>query len=809
MNNDHGPLQSKSFVSNKHQSLASDISSNWYNDALKNIRHLEEKMNAAQTYSLNKTPEWTTSADGLISGLTTAQLNSSLYGYAVTGLGDVNGDGYGDAAISAPALTNIFSGSGSLAGVGAVFVFYGSPSGLSTTPAKTLQPNTAVAGALFGASVDAGDVTGDGINDIIIGAPLDSYTTTASGLFGPTSVNVKAGKVYVYPGGNTAAVNPTNFTEIKLQGTGFFSTGIAGLLLSNVTVNALFGFSVAAAGDLDGDNKSDIIVGSPAYLGTGLSAVQNGAAFVYYSGNLTTTTPVQLQTPSPGLLGLASFPSLVHSGLLFGFSVDGVGDYNNDGHADIVASAPAGVDLSSLGGILTGQILSGTAYVYYGTGSGVTNTVGATLKPTSGSLFSNAANLFGYKVKGIKGLNGNRNGNIAIGAPTGGLLSNALSLTIQSGNVHIFKKKASSPASAVTSDQVLESPRSTSLLSVLNTLDLNVLFGAAIDNAYDVNCDGYTDLVVGEPLSSGATLTQLQANAVGGAVYVYLGNATATYIATPQFTASADYGSEFLSVNAVSLFGFSVAGVPESHGMGSTPRILAGAPAAALDFDNSLLNLGSTLGLLFNFLAVDNGPGKAFLFNPQLCIASAPLPVTLEEFKGQEKNTAINLNWKTSHEENLNRFEVERSHDGVHFESIGIVFPWEDASHIDYAFTDKSATLGNNYYRLKMIDNNTTYKYSNMLTFSLTETLGANVTIAPNPIVDKICVQFTGLSENTYRIELRNVMGQKFVEKRINITRYRQSEYLLRTASMTPGIYFLTVFEKNNKKVTSNKVVVL
>jgi hypothetical protein len=424
-------------------------------------------------------------------------------------------------------------------------------------------------------------------------------------------------------------------------------------------------------------------------------------------------------------------------------------------------------------------------------------------------LFSNAANLFGYKVKGIKGLNGNRNGNIAIGAPTGGLLSNALSLTIQSGNVHIFKKKTSSPASAVTSDQVLESPRSTSLLSVLNTLDLNVLFGAAIDNAYDVNCDGYTDLVVGEPLSSGATLTQLQANAVGGAVYVYLGNATGTYIATPQFTASADYGSEFLSVNAVSLFGFSVAGVPESHGMGSTPRILAGAPAAALDFDNSLLNLGSTLGLLFNFLAVDNGPGKAFLFNPQLCIAASPLPVTLEEFKGQEKNTAINLNWKTSHEENLNRFEVERSHDGVHFESIGIVFPWEDASHIDYAFTDKSATLGNNYYRLKMIDNNTTYKYSNMLTFSLTETLGANVTIAPNPIVDKICVQFTGLSENTYRIELRNVMGQKFVEKRINITRYRQSEYLLRTASMTPGIYFLTVFEKNNKKVTSNKVVVL
>ena len=61
-----------------------------------------------------------------------------------------------------------------------------------------------------------------------------------------------------------------------------------------------------------------------------------------------------------------------------------------------------------------------------------------------------------------------------------------------------------------------------------------------------------------------------------------------------------------------------------------------------------------------------------------------------------------------------------------------------------------------------------------MQTFALVQSMVASVGIVPNPIVDKICVQFTGLSENTYRIELRNVMGQKFVEKSINITRYRE-----------------------------------
>jgi hypothetical protein len=52
-------------------------------------------------------------------------------------------------------------------------------------------------------------------------------------------------------------------------------------------------------------------------------------------------------------------------------------------------------------------------------------------------------------------------------------------------------------------------------------------------------------------------------------------------------------------------------------------------------------------------------------------------------------------------------------------------------------------------------------------------------------------------------------MGQKFVEKSIHITRYRQTEYLMRTVSMTPGIYFLTLFEKNNKRVATNRVIVL
>lgn len=83
--------------------------------------------------------------------------------------GDVNGDGYGDVIIGAPAYVDIISVSGgtyNAASVGAAFLYYGSASGLAVDPSEVLQPTTQ-AGALFGYSVSkAGDVNGDGYGDV-------------------------------------------------------------------------------------------------------------------------------------------------------------------------------------------------------------------------------------------------------------------------------------------------------------------------------------------------------------------------------------------------------------------------------------------------------------------------------------------------------------------------------------------------------------------------------------------------------------------------------------------------------------------
>jgi len=752
---------------------------------------------------LSRTAEWSTSADGVLpSLLNNLQLQvQTLYGYTVAGLGDINGDGFDDVAITAPGMADVITGSGSLAGVGAVFIYLGSPTGLSAHPSKTLQPTTAVEGALFGFSIDAGDVTGDGKNDIIVGAPMDRYQTTAQGLFGPSTVNVTAGKVYLYRSEDLfSAANPSPFLEIRLQGTNFFSTGVAGLLLSNLSTNPLFGFSVAVTKDLNGDNKSDIVIGSPAYLGIQLLSAQSGAAFVYYSNNLSTTSPVQLSTPTPTLLGLPTLPLANTSGLLFGFSVDGIGDYNNDFYPDLVVGAPAGANLSSIGGIFSGQFLGGSAYVYYGNGSGVGSSIGVRLQADPTGLLSNAANLFGYDVRGTRNTNDQYDGDILIGAPVGSVVSNVVNgLRLKAGQVHLFLKKTYSPLSPITSDQVISSPRSSSILSILTGQNINVslLFGASIDNMLDVNCDGYRDIIVGEPLST--TVPLIGADVVGGAAFIFLGNPDGTFSTTPYWDLTTEV-SPLLGVNTTALVGYSVAGAKHVYGNSQGVRSLIGAPSNSLDFGIGLLNFGNTLGTTFDFVFDNNGLGKSYSYSFTTC--NFTLPVTLTSFTGKAVNKTSELKWTTETEIDLNSYELQRSADGTNFTTIAIAFA-KNGTKNNYAYTDIHPYDGSNFYRLKMIEKDGTYNYSNIVVLHFGEIKNIQAIIAPNPVTSNINLQLKGLPAGAYRIEVSNAIGQSQISKRVNIVQNTQNETIIRPSSLSNGIYYLSIYDEKNSRIKS------
>jgi len=156
--------------------------------------------------------------------------------------GDVNNDGFADVIVGAYRYDNGETDEGR------AFLYYGSSSGLSDTANWTAESNQASAN--FGISVsNAGDVNNDGFADVIVGAYFYDNGET------------NEGRAFLYYGSSSGLSDTANWTAESNQ------------------ASAYFGISVSSAGDVNGDNGSDVIVGAYFYDNGELT---EGRAYVYH-----------------------------------------------------------------------------------------------------------------------------------------------------------------------------------------------------------------------------------------------------------------------------------------------------------------------------------------------------------------------------------------------------------------------------------------------------------------------------------------------------------------------------------------------
>ncbi|SFM90954.1 Por secretion system C-terminal sorting domain-containing protein [Chitinophaga sp. YR627] len=241
-------------------------------------------------------------------------------GRQVKAAGDVNGDSYNDIVVTA---TN------------KVFVYYGGPSGVSTTPGSTMNvSHHPIYGALFSIAA-GGDINGDGHTDIIMGK--SDYLNDLS----------YKGAVLVFYG------STTGFDSIPAQ------------VLGGTIDSLSYGSVVAFAGDINNDGFSDIIVGEPDGSND-LNQVDEGMAYVYY-GRSNGINPVPAST----------IQSNQRNGIL-GYSVAGAGDVNGDGYSDVLIGSIA---------FSNGQALEGAGFVYHG-GAGSAGLVATTARTTTSKTAS-------------------------------------------------------------------------------------------------------------------------------------------------------------------------------------------------------------------------------------------------------------------------------------------------------------------------------------------------------------------------------------------------------------------------------------
>jgi hypothetical protein len=337
-------------------------------------------------------------------------------GYQVGTAGDVNGDGYDDVIISAW-------------GDDHVYVFHGSPTG----PSPTWDDSFASAvGSNFGFSVStAGDTNGDGYADILIGWP-------------DWGSNGEGRSIVFF--GSAGGVASTSWNY------------------ENTEAGAAFGWSVACAGDVNGDGYSDIVIGSRS-LSNGQT--HEGRSRLFYGS---------VDGPQGTAVWIADGEQAF---AYFGTSVAPAGDVNGDGYSDIAASGPQ---------FDNPDVDEGRVAVWHGRGDSP-----GTLQEWLGEENQELAE-YGHALD-LGDFNGDGYSDIVVGT---GKWDGAFEDT---GRAFVYNGGDSAPSA--TADWTTDGA------------DAGERFGDAVATAWDVNNDGYDDLLVGAPGFDGGR----------GAVHLFMGSA--------------------------------------------------------------------------------------------------------------------------------------------------------------------------------------------------------------------------------------------------------------------------------------------
>jgi len=137
--------------------------------------------------------------------------------------------------------------------------------------------------------------------------------------------------------------------------------------------------------------------------------------------------------------------------------------------------------------------------------------------------------------------------------------------------------------------------------------------------------------------------------------------------------------------------------------------------------------------------------------------SSAPLPVTLISFKASLDDASnVRLDWRTTSEENSERFEIQHSIDGKNWVEKGSVeAAGESSSSIEYSYIDLTPVAGENLYRLKMLDRDGTFAYSRLESVNLE---GVAAVFYPNPVSDRLFLKISDKSP-VKDVTLRNSLG--------------------------------------------------
>jgi len=361
-------------------------------------------------------------------------------GFSVSSAGDINGDGQADVLI------------GSLRGE-ASYLFYG----VSGTKRLSGNFNLANADVTFksietrytdtrnddlGYSVSsAGDVNGDGLDDLLIGAP---------------NASIGSGKTFLVYG---------NSNESELSG--IFDVTNADVTFHGIAQNDSSGSTVSSAGDVNGDGLADLLIGAP-------SAEPGGESYLIYGGSGTNTLSGSFDLTNADV----KFQGGSHPRSVSGASLSSAGDVNGDGLDDV----------------LIVDSIANESYLIYGASG--TNVLSGSIDLADADVIFHGideGHQTGRAVSTAGDVNGDGLDDLIIGAPF--YSRNSSDFDWWSGESYLIYGANGSGALSGSFDLA----QADVTFQGVNAFDVS---GSSVTSAGDVNGDGLDDLLIGAPRSS-------------------------------------------------------------------------------------------------------------------------------------------------------------------------------------------------------------------------------------------------------------------------------------------------------------------
>ncbi|MCB0367900.1 MAG: FG-GAP repeat protein [Bdellovibrionales bacterium] len=325
----------------------------------------------------------------------------------------------------------------------------------------------------FGQTLCGGDVNNDGINDVIIGAPGQSFDSAN------LTYAANAGAIYIYHGVSSGEIDFANPSEI------LFSPGD--------TANSNFGYSCVVM-DFNGDGKQDLVVGSPYRDYSGYN--DRGMVYAYYGSSNSVLSSI----PSASI----SAPEAASS-MYFGYSLT-KGDIDNNGNDDLVVGSI---------GVNSGATKSGRVYIFWADASNnhaILTASPTEINPPSGTFGSgtnpylantqtiNTNMYFGYSVGVFPTVSGSTGKDLIVCSPTqavaSGYIDGAIGALTNIGNCWIYEGKLNGGLSG--NYKIMSSPRNEIRYPYGYTAYAanSQYFGGAI-SVGDWDNDGTDDLIIG------------------------------------------------------------------------------------------------------------------------------------------------------------------------------------------------------------------------------------------------------------------------------------------------------------------------